>query len=516
MEFIRENIHMNILTAQGQSQITLEDDMNLSDARPDMEKVILEEGTVEIAEVKAMKDAALIRGTLMVKVLYITDDRACVVDKMEGSISFEEEMTMIGVDVGDNVSVESEVTDLSVGLINSRKISIRSLLTLSGKVHKLQDVEIMNRIEGEGEIECLSKEQYVSQLVVCKKDIVRHKQEIELGNNQPDILQVLWQDMHLTRFETRCEDGKVLVNGEAELHVLYEGEGEEQPIEYFEKKVAFHEVLEERSASDHMISDICLTKDCMQLEIKPDFDGRERIFMMDLSLYLDIALYEKIKMDMVTDVYGVSKDICMQTKESIFPDVIRSGDATTTIEGELKIRGSHKKLMQVLGSTSSVCVQQVTIQTNKVEISGFTTCKCLYVTSDDMSPYDVVGTKIPFSYEVDVDGIEENDCVRVQTVGTSSSVSVTGDDTVKARVNMQFSVCVIRNDKRELLSQLEVVPMDEARCHEIPQYCIYRTMLEDTLWDIGKKYCVPTSQIKELNHLQTETFEEGQNLLIVR
>ena len=48
MNLLRKNIHMDVLKSQAVSQITLEDDVNLSDSRPDMESSILEDGFAKI------------------------------------------------------------------------------------------------------------------------------------------------------------------------------------------------------------------------------------------------------------------------------------------------------------------------------------------------------------------------------------------------------------------------------------------------------------------------------------
>lgn len=515
MEFIKQNIHMNILTAQGTSEVTLEDDMNLSDAKPDMEKVILEEGDVEITEIKEGKDNVKIRGKLLVKVLYVTDDRGCVLDKMEGNISFETEMECSGVNPGDAVNVTGEVTDLSVGLINSRKISVRSLITLKANVQTLTDEEVISGISDDDMMECRCKEQMMSQLCVCKKDILRHKKEIEIGQEYPDVIQILWQDVRLLRFDTRMEDGRIAVNGEVNVAVLYEGEAQ-QPITYFEKRVPFQEYIEERSAKEGMLADICITNALLQIDLKPNPDGRERIFLLDMVAYLELSLYEKIKVQMLSDAYAVSQEVYCHKKDTVFPNIVQSSQAMTTVEGEIKVRGSHKKLMQVLGCKGNVCIQHVEPRDNDIEVTGFVPCKCMYITNDDMMPYDAVGTKIPFTYRIEANGIVGTDDVRVYVLGVSFGVSVNGEDNIAVRATIQFGVCITRQEEMTILCDVTKEPMDPKKRANIPQYCIYRTLENDTLWDIGKKYYLPASQIKELNGLSTETLTEGQNLLIVR
>ena len=51
-------------------------------------------------------------------------------------------------------------------------------------------------------------------------------------------------------------------------------------------------------------------------------------------------------------------------------------------------------------------------------------------------------------------------------------------------------------------------------------YYKYYTNIEiqpgDTLWDIGKRYYVPVSQLKEVNELPTEEISAGDKILVVK
>ena len=49
---------------------------------------------------------------------------------MQGSLPFEEMIFMEGVRGGDPVTTEWEIEDLSISLINSRKLSVQSLISL--------------------------------------------------------------------------------------------------------------------------------------------------------------------------------------------------------------------------------------------------------------------------------------------------------------------------------------------------------------------------------------------------
>ena len=58
MEIKKQNIHMNYEKASAMSQITLDDDYNLPDYRPDIVKVLKEKGEIRFDEIQ-VKDCLL-------------------------------------------------------------------------------------------------------------------------------------------------------------------------------------------------------------------------------------------------------------------------------------------------------------------------------------------------------------------------------------------------------------------------------------------------------------------------
>ena len=53
MEFLKKSIHMDQIGCEEQTQITLEDDVNIADAKPDVYQVVTQQGHVELEEVRA-------------------------------------------------------------------------------------------------------------------------------------------------------------------------------------------------------------------------------------------------------------------------------------------------------------------------------------------------------------------------------------------------------------------------------------------------------------------------------
>ena len=78
MELLKKNIHMDRTGAEAVSQITLEEDVNIPDQKPDAEKIVFRKGTVVIDEVKPGTEQVSVRGRLLYTMLYETkEEGAC-------------------------------------------------------------------------------------------------------------------------------------------------------------------------------------------------------------------------------------------------------------------------------------------------------------------------------------------------------------------------------------------------------------------------------------------------------
>ena len=92
MELIKKNIHMEQRIKWATAQISLEEDQNISDQKPDAYKIICKNANVKLEETKPVEEAVWIKGTLEYKVLYLTDEKEKRLCSMEGKIPFEEKI----------------------------------------------------------------------------------------------------------------------------------------------------------------------------------------------------------------------------------------------------------------------------------------------------------------------------------------------------------------------------------------------------------------------------------------
>ena len=72
MELIRKNIHMNREKCRSVLQLTLDNDLNVPDVKPDIERIVREQGDIKVLDIKVSNGRVNIKGELITNILYIS------------------------------------------------------------------------------------------------------------------------------------------------------------------------------------------------------------------------------------------------------------------------------------------------------------------------------------------------------------------------------------------------------------------------------------------------------------
>ncbi|MBQ5675987.1 MAG: DUF3794 domain-containing protein, partial [Lachnospiraceae bacterium] len=330
MEFMKKNIHMDCCRYQTSTQITVEEDFVIPDVKSDMREVVFEKCQIRMDDAKTTEDRVSIQGEMEVAILYQPEEGQLAAANK--SIPIREEIYLEGVKSGDNVDVKWAVEDLNVSMINSRKVNIRALLQLQILDRHICDEEVTESFQGLEDVEYRQKSMQVAGLTVCKKDIYRARKEIEISNHLPNIKEILWSNVQGNHLDFYLQNDKILIKGEFPFFVLYEGEGEDGPIRFMESTIPIEGEIPCSGVEEGMISHIDWHITHVEVEKKPDFDGEERVITVDLVCGMDIRLYEENEISLLSDVYGVSKEINVKTTPATFRQLLIKNDGVLRLD----------------------------------------------------------------------------------------------------------------------------------------------------------------------------------------
>ncbi len=520
MDLLKKNIHMDRVRSEAVTQITLEDDRNIPDTKPDVNSINLEKAEVVIEEIKPGTDVVNLRGCLRFAILYHTQESGSVLVPFEGEIPFDEKLIMKGATASDTVTASGEVEDFSVGIINSRKLSIRSLVTLNASVRELYDEEAPIGIHGDGErsdwLEYRKMPLQLAQIAICKNDIFRIRDEVTLPPNYPNIFRILWSAVHLGDVEFKVMEEKLGVQGDVQLFLLYESEGEDKAVRSFETTMPFSGVLECHGCREGMLPDIHYVAGQQELTVRPDLDGEERCIGLELVLDINIRIYEEETTEIISDIYGVTKEVHTQTHRANLRRVRSCVTGKSKVTDHIRIPSGSAGILQLLHSEAKVCQEQQSTVENGILLKGGIQIRVMYITGDDENPYACADAQIPYQYTLDVPGIMPEDMGKVHAEVEQLQVTMLDGEEMDVKAVLCFSTMVFESIPVDLISQVDVSEPDSALMSSLPGMIIYVVKDGDNLWNIGRKYYVSVNKIRELNNLGSDELQAGQKLLIVK
>lgn len=514
MELLKRNIHMDRICARAVTQFTLEDDMNLPESKPDVNVLNLEKGDLVIEEIKPSTDAVTVRGCLVYKILYHTLDGASGLVVVEGRIPFEEKMNLQGASNQDNVSVEGVVEDITAGMIHSRKLNIQALVTMSAKVEDLYDEEVPIEIHGDEQVEYCKKPLNPAQIALCKKDVFRLRQEVSIPANYPNIQQILWSNVVLGDVEFKVQEERIVLSGDVQLFVLYESEGEDHSCRTFETMQPFNGVLECPGCRDGMFPDIRYKIAQQEIAVRPDFDGEERSIGLELMLEIEMHLYQEERIEVVTDIYGVSKEIGTTTHKANLRRLLTRVTGKTKVTDRIRVKNGT--VLQLWHSEGNVTLEQKKVVENGILLQGSIQLKIIFITGRDENPYGCTRAVVPYSYLLEVPGITTDDLSEVCAEVEQLQVSMLDGEEMDVKAILRFSTVVFQQIPMDIISQVNVTELDYIKMSGMPGIVIYMVKSGDNLWNIGKKYYVPVETLRLLNDLDGDELKVGQKLLIVK
>ena len=516
MDLLMKNIHMCRQTKHVSTQITLDDDLNVPDIRPDVEMIIQSRDRVALEHTRVENGKLYVGGMMEVSILYMDDTKERQLFRLDAKLPFDECITMEGLESGENVRVQYETEDLNVTLINSRKLAIRGLLTLHASVDEIYDlsaaVEMQTPI-----LLCEKREKLeLMQLEVQKKDIFRWKEAIPLPSNKPDVREILWEHVQLRNSRVQLKEGKFAIQGQLFFFVLYRAEDEKRSHQWLEKTVPFEGEIICSGCSAGLIPNVEIALSQSSLTVREDTDGEMRLLQLEGMMELDISLYGNEETELLADVYSPEKQLEILAEEEPYERLVMRNESRCKTNGKIRIQSAKPRILQICHSNGNVKIDQTRILPEGIQIEGAIPVSILYISSDDSRPFAVLEGNIPFSHVAEAPGITD-DC-RFSLTGSLDQLTaaVTDSEEIEVRAQITLKVMIIQPMKQKCIHEIRESDYTSEQLSAIPGFTGYYVQEGESLWDIGKKYYMTPAQIAEINGLSSERIQKGDCLILMK
>lgn len=514
MELRKENVQMLRIKSRATSQVTFDVDYNVPDAKPDVGRMIQNKGRVSMDEVRLNEGKAFLKGTLNVDLLYVGEEEGKVYS-LGAKLPFEETLNLEGIASGDKMCLKWEIEDLSLHLIHSRKLNIKSIVTFYALVDETASIKLPVSLDEEN-ISVRKNPMRLMSLCVHKKDTMRVKDEITLASNKPNIAELLWYTIEVRGLDLRPEDNKVKAKGELSVFALYVGDDEENPLQWLEYSLPFNSEVDCTGCGEDLIPNIETSVMHQSLEVKPDADGEERLLVVDVVLELDMQLYQEEEHNVILDIYTPLKECVPVGHKEILESLLVRNFSKCRVNDRIEIKENQGKVLQICHSQGKVKIDNTKIVENGIQAEGIVHMKILYIVGNDDMPFYSMEAMIPFTHVVEARDISPECNYYLQAELEQLSTNMADSNEVEVKAVVSLNALVICCQEEMIIDKVEEHPLDMKKIQSMPGILVYMVKPKDTLWDIAKRFYTTVEEIRTLNELPDEEIRCGQPLLLVK
>ena len=534
MQLNKIKLHSCTTFASAQSQITLDDDYNVPDYRPDIVKVLKENGELHFDEVKAAAGAAWLKGRLVFRVLYRSDQENGKISCLKGEIPFQEKLNMDGVQEYDVIQASGEIEDLTIGVIHSRKISVRAVILLKTEEPREKEDELCVGIEADDGCEKRYRNTNILQLLCMKRDQCRQKSEITLPSSKPNVQEILWKSLEIRNLDTKMGQDGVKLSGEVLISVLYQEEEETDRVQWYETVIPLDCGVEcDAGTEADIIYKVKARPASMELEVKPDYDGEERVLVLELVMNLDIRVWKEQEISMLEDVYSLKQEIIPVCTGVTLHHISVKNDSQCRLTEQMELAESQEKILQICSCEGTVHLESTELTEQGVRAEGILVTELLYITTDDQMPIGSAREIYPFEQLIEIpqqtarterNKLEELEALerknKLQTeldcrISQLSAVML-DQDHVEIKAVIGLDLLAFEQEQIDNITDTREDPLDMEQLQKRPGLVGYIAKDGDSLWSIAKENHTTVEDILRDNHRTDEDLRRGEKILIVK
>lgn len=516
MELSRVKIHRRQEIGSAVSQITLDDDYNVPDYRPDIVKVLKEKGELRFDEVKAGNGVVWVKGSLSFRVLYRSEQSSGKISCLKGEIPFQEKLNVDGLQEYEKVTASGEIEDITIGVINSRKLNVRAVVVLKVEAYEEVDEELTSKLEETEEYEQRIGKVEALSLILAGRDVCRQKSEVVLPSSKPNVREILWRSIELRNVESRIWEGKAQVSGEILIAVLYSEEEESDRLQWYETTVPLSCETDCDVNAEDCVFKIRVIPVSMDLEVKPDYDGEERILVLELALCVDIRVWREEELELLTDLYSLKKKVTPVLRERLTERLLVKNYAKSRITEQMELPESQEKILQICACEGKVNLEKKEPVENGIQTEGTITVELLYITTDDNMPVGAVREIYPFSQLIEIPEMDEGLRIELDPGIEQLSAVMLDQEHIEVKAVVHLDLIAFAQQRIPNIEEVEEEALNMEQLQNSPGLVGYIAKEGDDLWQIARDNHTTIRAIMETNGWKEKQLTPGDTILIVK
>lgn len=476
---------------------------SLPDYCPNIQKILKCIPYVNLSSYSFTQDRLMCEGKLVLQVQYLDENtgsiRVCEIQKEFSHVGqiLQSEFKTYG-------KIKTSTGHIICRAINARKLDIHVPIILQTTLMAQKENEINCDAEN---LEKKTESITVSNAIACSNTVFAIEQELKLSDSLPPIDCILRNSIDLTIMNKNVENGRVSVDATADITIFYRSFSQESLAEKMQYSIPFNQSFEisgvEQGDKVSLDLDVCE----FSIQAKEDVDGEYTSCDMYAKISANIMAYKDDEIDLIIDAYSSEKNCDFKYENMSFNYLSEQNQEEIKIVKSLFL--SDDELEKLIDYWCEDVFVTPYCEKNKINYRGkFNICMTYKGKSEQIF---CVTKSFDFTSTKDFSTISQRKCDALLKVNIKDFRIIDGN-------NVEFTcMASLKTTEFECYNKNTLAKVEhKENTNNIQKDCIkvYYAKKEESLWDIGKMYHCPVSEIVVNNKLSDSEFSNGEPLLI--
>lgn len=505
IELIKDVLRIEELRGKEDTQALVETEVYLNPSKADIGKLLWTDGLVEILSTKVIRDRLVVSGVVKFKVVYKSEEEENNIYTIDSNADFREEIEIIGITEDMSAFIKANIEYIEEEVLDERKLSLKALVNLEGKVEEVNNIEIIKDISEKQDLQTLKETIKYKEIYGRETSYAIVKEAFEINQEKPAIEEILKMNIQAYEQEATVVDDRIIVSGMVNARIVYYGEG---TIATVEEEIPFNHFLEIPGAVANSQEEILIEVVEGSYEVMENDEGELKILDIEAKLRISGIAYSENEKNLVVDAYSTKEKIKIKMEEINLIESIKS-----TVHKENIIKDlSEYKIEELYNITGHPTIIDSRFVDDELIVEGILSLHGIYLDTET-EEINILNEEVPYKYYLPIEGKTTDAYVDISLDLESIKPNISRDSFV-IEASIKHKIKVNRNRVLSVINSLEETG-DIIDKRNRPSITIYIVQRNDLLWDIAKRYNTTVEEILQANEsINPNNIMPGEKIII--
>ena len=506
MELNKTQLCLKNSVASGSAQAMSAGEVIVPDSKPDILKVLQTDAETVITEKAVENGKLMISGRVIYNILYIPEGAGERIKSIRTTADFRQAVSCAGAGEESECVAESSAERVEFSVVNSRKLSLRTIIAINYEVFDIKECELTIGIDDD-RTECLTKNLSFENIINVSEHEFTVKERLEVPSGQRSISEIIKADARISETDYKTVTGKVIIKGCADICILYTDE--DGGIRFTSSEIPFTEVLDAEGVGEDTICELDLALIDVVCEAEPDRDGDMRVVSIDIDIAAHIICTEAEEEEVLCDCFEPYCTTNYETQTINITKTAANPSVQSSIHEVIEFPREVPEVSGIYNVVGNAVISKAAHSNGRILCEGKLEVYVLYVTDSSDNPVYSIKKDIPFSYVLECENIKGNEDIELKANVTHISYNLNSAGELELRCVLRINGKLTENVAINNITDITTCATDARRGIVI---CFVSG--NESLWDVAKRYSVPQYKIAKYNMLDSDTIEAGTKLFI--